>query len=170
MVVPPDGIILRFWFFVGNRIVRRNPFWPGRRTDDWRVIRGLARRQRSITVSCAGLSSGVGPQLGPLRYFATEPASPARYLMSALPRKQPDCCEHAKRREGPNSEVNALIRSPRRRCRSVSSQSRRLGGVGAFGGYGLARISAFTYRRRLRESWAHSRCPSDPTHRGYRTR
>ncbi len=42
-----------------------------------------------------------------------------------------------------------------------------LGGVGAFGGgYGLARIGAFTYRRRLWESWAHSRRPSGPTHRG----
>jgi hypothetical protein len=40
-------------------------------------------------------------------------------------------------------------------------------GAGAFGGgYGLARISAFTYRRRLWESWAHSRRPSGPTHRG----
>jgi hypothetical protein len=42
-----------------------------------------------------------------------------------------------------------------------------LGGVGAFGGgYGLTRIGAFTYRRRLWESWAHSRRPSGPTHRG----
>jgi hypothetical protein len=42
-----------------------------------------------------------------------------------------------------------------------------LGGVGAFGGgYCLARIGAFTYRRRLWESWAHSRRPSGPTHRG----
>jgi hypothetical protein len=32
------------------------------------------------------------------------------------------------------------------------------------GGYGLARISAFTYRRRLRESWAHSRRPSRGGH------
>jgi hypothetical protein len=46
-----------------------------------------------------------------------------------------------------------------------------LGGVGAFGGgYGLGRISAFTYRRRLWESWAHSRRPSGPTYRGSRTR
>jgi len=34
------------------------------------------------------------------------------------------------------------------------------------GGYGLARISAFTCRRRLPESSAHSRRPSGPTHRG----
>jgi hypothetical protein len=42
-----------------------------------------------------------------------------------------------------------------------------IGGVGAFdSAYGLARTSAFTYRRRLRESWVHSRRRSGPTHRG----
>jgi hypothetical protein len=34
----------------------------------------------------------------------------------------------------------------------------------------LARISAFTCRRRLTESWAHNRRPSGPTHRGSRPR
>jgi integrase len=65
-------------------------------------------------------------------------------------------------------EVNALIRSPRRRWRGAFLRGRAvLGGVCAFGGgYGLARISAFTYRRRLWEPWAHSRRPSGPTHRG----
>jgi hypothetical protein len=38
-----------------------------------------------------------------------------------------------------------------------------LGALGAFGGgYGLARISAFTDRRRLWQSWAHSRRLSGP--------
>lgn len=36
--------------------------------------------------------------------------------------------------------------------------------------YGLARMSAFTYRRRLWESWARNRRPSGPTDRGSRTR
>jgi hypothetical protein len=97
----------------GIRIVRRNPFWPGRRTDDWRVIRRLARRQRSITVSCAGLSSGVDRNL--VRQGMSRPSQLVPLPDVSLPRKRPDCCEHAKRREGPNSELNALIRSPRQR-------------------------------------------------------
>src|SRR6202171_5904706 len=72
----------------------------------------------------------------------------------------------------PTAEVSALIRSPRRRWRGAFLRGRAvLGGVGAFGGgYGLARISAFTYRPRLPDSWAHSRRPSGPTYRGSRTR
>ena len=51
-------------------------------------------------------------------------------------------------------------------ARSVSSRSCRAWWCRCVGGgYCLARISAFTYRRRLWESWDHSRRPSGPTRR-----
>jgi hypothetical protein len=92
--------------------------------------------------------------------------------MSALVRIPDSSRTSREVRKVPLAEVNALIRSPRRRWRGAFLRGRAvLGGVGAFGdGYGLARISAFTYRRRLWESWAHSRRPIGPTHRGSRTR
>src|ERR1700733_16331289 len=67
----------------------------------------------------------------------------------------------------PTTDVDRFIRAPRRWSRGAFLRGRAvLGGAGAFGGgYCLARMSALTYRRRLRESWAHSRRPSGPTHR-----
>src|SRR4029077_11256336 len=41
--------------------------------------------------------------------FATEPARPARQLMSAFLQKRPNCCAHAKWREGPKAVIRKTL-------------------------------------------------------------